>query len=338
MPVLPESRSLYINAPLTNISVAYQQGPGARRTIADQVFPVVPVQRQGDLYWKYKKGDWFRSIAGVRAPATESVGGGWEVETDSYFAHVYAVHKDVDEQTRTNAAGGGFDLDRDAALWVTQNLLIKRDRLWVDSFLKTGVWTGGTGIGGGANGADLVGGATAGSNAFVQWDRAGSDPIKDINTQVLGMARSTGFRPNVLVIGPDVWNALTQNTAILDRIRYSERGIITEDLLRAVFNVDRVVVTWAIENTGPTGGTDSFNFMNSKTALLVYAPSNAGLMQPTGGYIFSWSALLGAGAFGTRVSRIPVPLTQSVRVEGEMAFDMKVVSPDVGVLFSGAVQ
>lgn len=340
MPVLPESRSLYINAPLTNISVAYQQGMEARqRYIADQVFPIVPVQRQGDLYWRYKKGDWFRTIAGVRAPATESPGGGWETETDSYFAHVYAVHKDIDDQTRANAdAGGWFNLERDATLWVTQNLLIKRDRIWVDSFMRTGVWTGTTGIGGGAEGTDLTGGAAAGSNVFVQWDRAGSDPIKDINTQVLGMARRTGFRPNTLVIGPDVWNALSQNASILERIKYSERGIITEDLIRAVFNVDRLVVTWTIENTAPMGATDSFNFMNSKSALLVYSPANAGLMQPSGGYIFSWAGFLGAQAFGTRIRRFRMEPIQSERIEGEMAFDMKVVSADVGVFMSSVVQ
>lgn len=339
MPLLPEGRSLYINAPLTNISVGYQQGPNARNWIAPQVFPQVPVQRQGDLYWRYDKGDWFRSIAGVRAPATESPGGGWQVETDSYFCHVYAVHKDLDDQTRANAdAGGAFNLERDATLWVTQNLMIKRDRLFVDSFLKTGVWTGGTGIGGGADGADLTGGAAAGSNTFVQWDRSGSDPIKDIATQVLGMARRTGFRPNILVIGPDVYNALLQNTAILERIKYSERGIISDELLRTVFGVDRVVVTWTIENTAPDGAADAMGFMNSKSALLVYSPPNPGLMQPSGGYIFTWAGFLGAGAFGTRIRRFRMEPTQSERIEGEMAFDMKVVAPDTGIFFSGAVQ
>ncbi len=338
MPLLPEGRSLHINAPLTNISVAYQQGEGAQRWIAPQVFPEVPVQRQGDLYWRYRKGDWFRTVAGVRAPATESPGAGWEMETDSYFAHVYAVHKDVDDQTRANAVGGGFNLDRDATLWVTQNLLIKRDRLWVDSYMRTGVWTGATGIGGGPDGADLVGGAVAGANTFVQWDRAGSDPIRDVSTQVLGMARRTGFRPNVLVMGPDVWNGLINNASIIERIKYSERGIITEELLRAVFQVDRVVVTWTIENTAPRGAPDAFNFMNSKSALLVYAPANAGIQVPSGGYLFTWAGFLGAAAFGTRIRRFRMEPIQSERVEGEMAFDMKVVAADVGVFYSGAVQ
>lgn len=339
MPVLPDGRSLHISAPLTNISVAYQQ---EQRWIAPQVFPQVPVQRQGDIFWKYNKGDWFRTIAGVRAPATESLGGGWQVSTDTYYAPVYAVHKDVDDQTRANV-DAVFNMDRDATLWVTQQLLIKRDRVFMDSFMKTGVWTGGTGIGGGASGTDLTGGATAASNQFVQWNRSGSDPIGDVMTQHIGMARATGMRPNVLVIGPAVYQALLNNTSILDRIKYTNgdvgnSGMVGEQLLARAFGVDRIVVTWTIENTGPMGGTDNFAFMNNKTALLVYAAPNPGLMQPSGGYIFTWAGFLGAGAFGTRIRRFRMEAIESDRIEGEMAFDMKIISPDTGIFFDAAVQ
>src|SRR5574343_1120231 len=245
MPLLPSGSTLYVSQPLTNVSIGYQQGPDGRRYVADQVFPQVPVARQGDLYWKYNKGDWFRGQAERRAPATETVGGGWEVTTDTYYDHVYGFHKDVDDQTRANASNM-FNLERDATLFVTQNLLQKRERLFVSSYMTTGVWTGATGIGGGASGADLTGGSSAGSNQFIQWDRSGSDPIADINTQIIGMAAKTGYRPNTMVVGPQVWDALTRNTAVLERIKYSERGIITEDLLRSLFNVDRFLVTWAI--------------------------------------------------------------------------------------------
>lgn len=336
MPVLPDGKSLHISQPLTNISVAYQQLQ-AQTWIAPQVFPQVPVQRQGDLYWKYNKGDWMRTIAGVRAPATESPGGGWEVTTDSYFAHVYAVHKDVDDQSRANV-DAVFNLDRDATLWVTQNLMLKRDKLWVDTYMKTGVWTGGTGVGGGAAGADIAGGAAAGANTIVQWDRAGSDPIGDVMTQRIGMARATGLQPNVLVIGPDVYKALLNNASIIERIKYSERGIISEELLRAVLGVDRLVVTWTVENTAPMGAADSLNWLNAKSALLVYANPTPGLMQPSGGYIFNWAGFLGAGAFATRIKRFRMEAIESDRVEGEMAFDMKIISPDVGVYFNGIVQ
>lgn len=337
MPVQPGGSNLYVSAPLTNISVAYQQGPDGRNFIADRAFPVVPVSRQGDLYWKYNKGDWFRGQAEKRAPATESAGGGWEVETDSYFAHVYAFHKDLDDQTRANASSM-FNLDRDSTLFVTQNLLQKRESLFVNSFLTTGVWTGSTGIGGGANGADLTGAASAGSNQFVQFDRSGSDPIVLVNQQMVGMARTTGYRPNTIVMGPLVMTALQNNTSILERIKYSERGIITEDLLRAVFNVDRVLVTWGIENTANQGGTDAFDFMSGRDMLLCYTAPNPAIMQPTAGYIFAWSGFMGAGAYATRIKRFRMEAIESDRIEGQMAFDMKVVSPDLGVFMASAVQ
>lgn len=335
MPVLPEGRSLYFNQPLTTVSTAYAQ---AGNWIAPQVFPTVPVQRQGDLYWHYPQSDWKRTIAGVRAPATETPGGGWEMASDSYFAAVYGVHKDVDDQTATNAAGGGFNLYADASRWVTEQLLLKRDRLWVDTYLRTGVWTGATGIGGGADGADLVGGAAVGANTFVQFDRAGSDPIGLFQSQMLGQVRKTGFRPNVLVMGPDVYTALLNNQAIIERVKYSQPGFLTEDIVARALGVERLVVTWTTENTAPRGAADSINFMNSKSALLVYAPAQAGLQTLSGGYIFSWTGLLGAGAFGTRIKSWRMEEIASNRVEGEMAFDMKVVAPQVGIFFSGAVQ
>lgn len=337
MPLRPDGSSLYVSAPLTNISVAWQQGPDSRNFIADQAFPTVPVNFQGGIYWKYDKGDWFRGQAERRAPATESAGSGWSVSTDSYFAHVYAFHKDLDDQTRANASSA-FNLDRDSALFVTQNLLQKKENLFVSSFMAASTWTGSTGIGGGANGGDLTGAAAAGSNAFIQWDRSGSDPIADINKQIVGMARASGYRPNTLIIGPLVWDALTRNTAILERIKYSERGIITEELMRAVFNVDRLLVTWAIQNTANNGATDAFDFLNGKNALLCYSAPNPGLQTPTAGYIFSWAGLLGSGATGTRVKRFRMEPIESDRIEGEMAFDMKIVAPELGVFFSGAVQ
>lgn len=324
MPSNPSGQDLHISRPLTNISVAYQQVPGAY--VADQVFPQVPVQNQGDLYWKYNKGDWFRAVAGVRAPSTESPGAGWDVSTDSYFAFQYSVHKDIDDQIRANA-DNNFNLDRDATLWVTQNLLIKRDRIWVNKFLTTGVW-----------GLDRTGVASAPTgNQFIQFNQAASDPINLIQNDILAMQGVTGLRPNTLVVGPNVLQVLSNHAGILDRIKYSERGIVTTDLLSSLFGVDRILPTQAIENIAPKGATDAMQYMNAKSMLLVYSAPNPSLLQPSGGYIFTWNGLLGAQAFGTRIKRFRMEEIASDRVEGDMAFDMKVVSPDVGYYYANAV-
>lgn len=320
----PTSRDLYVSRPLTNISVAYQQAE--RNFIANQVFPQVPVSRQGDLFWKYTKSDWFRSAAGLRAPATETPGGGWETETDNYFANVYGVHKDLDDQTRANA-DSAFNLERDAAQWVTTNLLLKRDVDFAESFLTDGVW-----------GTDLTGvGATPSGDQFLQFDVSGSNPIGVVNDARLAMLGATGFEPNVLVIGPSVLRALEDHSAILERIKYTERGIVTTQLLASLFGVDRVVVPRAIQNTAAKGEADSMSFISDKSMLLVYSAPSASLMNPSGGYIFTWNGLLGGGAFGTRIRRFRMEEIASDRIEGEMAYDMKVVSPDVGTFFADAV-
>lgn len=324
MPVQPDYRSMYVSAPLTTLSTAYAQRPDA--WIADRIFPVVNVQRQGDLFYRYKKDDWFRTIAGVRAPATESVGGGWDLDTDNYYADVYAVHKDLDDQTRANV-DNMFNLDRDATEFVTQNLLMKRDKVFVDSFLKTGIWT-----------TNLTGVAAApGAGQFLQWNLAGATPITDIQAQILAVEERTALRPNVLVIGARVVDNLLNHPTVLDRIKYTQRGIASTDLLATLFGVDRVLVARAVENTAPKGAAASMAFMVNKTAWLGYAAPSAGLLQPSAGYIFAWTGLLGAGAFGTRVSRFRMEHIKSDRIEGEMAWAMKVVAPDLGVFFDAAV-
>ena len=70
----PTANQVHINRPLTNISVAYIQDD--THFIAGKVFPEIPVDKKSDLYFRYKKEDWFRDEARPRADGTESAGSG----------------------------------------------------------------------------------------------------------------------------------------------------------------------------------------------------------------------------------------------------------------------
>ena len=333
MPLRPDGSTLYVNTPLTNVSIAYQQNP--QDYIANRVFSSIGVQRQGDLYWKYNKGDWFRSEAQVRAPATESVGGGWEVSTDNFYCDLYAVHKDVDDQARANATGA-FQLDRDATLWVTRDLLLKRDQQFVADYFTTSVWAGSD------TGNDKTGvAATPTGDQFLQWNDAASTPIEDIRLQTTAMQEKTGYRPNVLLLGPYVFDKLIDHPDIIDRVKYGQTAgapaMANEDVLAQMFGVDRVVVARTIQNTANLGASDSMSFVAGKSAALYYANPTPSLLQPSAGYIFTWDGLLGGGAMGTRIKRFRMEERASDRVEGEMAWDMKVVADDLGVFFATAV-
>lgn len=331
MPSSPTQSDLHVNTPLTNISVAYLQDQDVY--IADRVFPRVPVNKQSDLYWKYHKSEWRRTDVERRAPSTESPGVGWNVETDQYFAHVYAVHKDIDDQLRANA-DDAFNMDRDATRFVTDQLLLKRDIDWANTYFVSGVWD-----------QELQGVASSPSSGqFLQWDQSGSDPIGDVTTAVIQQRESTGKAPNVLVMNPYVLHALRQHDDILDRIKYTQRGIVTEDLLASLFGVNRILVTWATQNASeryqdPSATDDNaaYSFINGRHAALYYANESPSLMTPSAGYTFTWNGYLGGNDRGVRIKRFRQEAIASDRVEGEMTYDMKVVSSDCGYFFNDAV-
>jgi hypothetical protein len=316
----PTPGDVHVNAPLTNISVAYLQQAG---TIADQVFPQVPVMKQSDKYYQYDKGDWNRIGMQVRAPGTESAGSGWRVTSDNtYFCDSWAIHKDVDDDTRANQ-DGPIDMDRDATIFVTQQAALRRDKQWASKYFKTGVWTGAS------TGTDIVPGTL--------WSASSSDPISDITNQGIAIKEKTGFKPNKLVLGAKTFNALRQNAAILDRIKYTMKGVVTADLLAGLFDVEQVLIADTMEVTSAEGAASTTtSFIFGKHALLVYAAKTPSLMLPSGGYTFVWSGKMGMNA-GIRIKRFRMEALNSDRIEAEAAFDCKLVAADVGAFFNGAV-
>lgn len=327
----PNVTDVHVSSALTNISVAYLQDNN--NYIADKVFPVVPVQHQTDQYFVWSKDDFFRDEAQARADATESAGTGFNLGTKSYSARVYALHKDIGTQIRANA-DPAIDLDAATTRMLMQKLLIKRDRIFAQKYLQTGIWL-----------ADRVGtaGGTPGGATPAPWsDDANGDPFTDLaNAQTL-MLQSTGFEPNRLTISFGVYQALRKHPLVIDRIKYTSQPdakSITPQLLAAIFDVDQVVVAKAVYNAAAEGLAGVYNFIVPNCALFSYAPSAPSLMEPSAGYTFSWSGFTGLNNLGVRVNQIPMDWlgVGTVRDENEMAFDMQVVSPDLGIFFSNIV-
>jgi len=299
------------------ISIAYIQR--AADFIASRVFPNVPVEKQSDRYFSYPKSFWLKTQAQRRAPGTESAGSGFAVDnTPNYFADVWAVHKDVDDQIRQNA-DTPLSMDRDATLFVTQQQLLRKEIHFSSKYLTTGIWTG-----------DPSGDFTP----SVLWDTANGLPITDIDSEKRKVKSQTGFLPNTFVAADDVFFAIKNNASVLDRIKYTQRAVVTEDILAALLQLKNFLVSQAVQDTSSEGQTDSYGFVVSNSALLVYAAENPSLMMPSGGYTFSWKGLFGAGADGGRISSFRIEQIKSDRIEGEMAWDQKLVGPDLGVYFN----
>jgi hypothetical protein len=326
----PTGRDLHIDTLLSELSIAYMNEPSSY--IADLVFPAVPVDKQSDKYAIYEKDFWFRDEAEIRAPLTQSAGGGYNLATPgTFFCDEWSWHTDIAEEDVINA-DDVFDLEDDATAFVTEKLRIRRERLFAEAFFKPGIWS-----------SDLQGvTGTSGTNEFKCWDVSGSTPISDIADAKTLVRKATGLKPNTLVVSERVHQALTNHSDVLDRYKYTQTGIITAQLLAKVFEIDNYFIAAAVYATNAEGGTESMSYiLNEYDALLVYSAPRPSKRRPSGGYTFRWNRPMRGGKEGQRLAstirRYDLEKEGGTRIEGSFYEDMKLVAVDCGVYFDDAI-
>lgn len=310
----PTQSDAHIDEALTNLSVAYATDESTY--ISSQVFPTVSVDKQTDKYWIYTKEDWFRDEAEKVADNTETVGSGYRVSTDSYHCDVWGFHRDLGRQLRANA-DAVLRLEQNATRFVTQRLLIRQEIQWATDYFKTGVW-----------GTDTT--------PTALWsDYTSSDPIMDIEIGKEAILGVTGYEPNTLVLGYQVFKFLKNHPDIRDRIKYTSSENVTTQLLARMFEVDRVLVAKGIKATNTKGATAAYSFIHGKHALLCYSAPAPAMEAPSAGYTFQWNGI-GSGG-GIAIDAFDIRKTKTRRVEGEMAWANKVIATDLGYFFNTVV-
>lgn len=335
----PTAGDVHVNVPLTNISIAYIQD--AAGFVADKVFPNIPVMKQSDRYFRYDRSDMWRNQFKKRAPSTESAGSGWKIDsTPTYFADNWALHKDIDWDIRDNA-DNPLNMDRDATIWLSQQGLIAREVTWAANYFTTGVWTGINGSTG-----DLTGVAASPSgNEVLQWNDDASTPISDVKNNNDKTQLRTGIRANKLVLGRQVWTKLSEHPDLIDRIKFTSGNnnpaIVSKAAAAALFELDEVMIADGIQVTSdenPAFETSMTTaFIAGKNALLVYSNPTPSILQPSGGYSFSWKKNFAAGPNGTYISQYPIRAIKSDRVEADMYYDQKMVCSDCGIFFDNVI-
>lgn len=325
----PTQGDVHVNVPLTNLSIAYMQDAAA--FIAARAFPNVPVLKQSDRYYIYNRGDFNRDEMSIRAAGDESSGSGYNLDnTPTYFAPVYAFHKDIPDQVRNNS-DSVLAPDMEANRFVSTKALIKRERIWAANYFATSKWT-----------SEVAGANTADSTHVVYWGDPSSDPIGDIRRGKRSLHLVSGGIPaNKLVLGAQVWDVLQDHPQFIDRVKYGQTqpnaAQVTKQLIAELLELDELLVMEGIVNTAAEGVTESNAYIGGKHALLLHAAPAPGLMTPSAGYTFSWTGMFGNGDEGNRVSSFRMEWKKIERVEIEMAFDSKLVSADLGFFFNGVI-
>lgn len=325
MPMLTPS-SVHIDQPLTNLTLAYVQEQG--NFIADKVFPTVGVQRQSDKYYVYDRAGMNRTGDVKKlAPRTEVERIGLAISNDSYFAEVYGLGMDFDEQTLANE-DAALEIRAAGAQTLVNRVLIHREEQFASTFFAAGVW----------------GSQSTPSNLWS--DYTNSTPIADVTAARRAMQlKSGGFKPNTMVIGKEVRDILINHPDILARLNggatVSNTALITNAKIAEIFEVENLYVMEAVKNTAVEGAAESNAFIGGKHALLVHTPRSAGLMTPAAGLTFAWNNIPGANNLGVSVESFSDDALKRMQVaehiQVKMAYDMKVVGSDLGYFFNSVV-
>lgn len=270
----PNVRDLIVAGPLANVSLAYRN----KSYIADRVFPILDKVSPRAKIARYLKGAWFRDEAGIRGPGGRANRGGYPVDLLSLSTKEYAYAKEVTDEDRRFAKESGappLKPDQDAIEFTADKIDLSKE-VRVASLIITGTWSG-----------------VAGEDAAGLWAAgAGNTFLADVRARVETIRANTGMKPNRLVIDHGTYNSLKEESTILDKIKYTERGVLTKELLAAILELDEVLIGEAIKSSAKEtkAGTD-FTAVNiweknagKGSAFLYYSPASPGLKVPSAGY------------------------------------------------------
>lgn len=313
----PTAGDIHVNRPLTNFGQKWMMDQSM--FVSGSSMPGLPVSFQSDLYYKFSRADFFRNEAQKRADGAESAGGGFKVSTDNYYTDVWAFHKDVSDRQRANQ-DSQIKLDESATQFVTLKLMLRKESEFNSTFFAPGIW--------------------ATNNDTPDWTSASSDPIVDLRAAIQTIQGSTGFRPNRILMSRIAWDIFQDNDAVLDRIiggaTRDTPAMVMRQLIAALFEIDQVSVTESVVNLGVRAtdadeNEDTKFAVNGAQVLVHYAPMSPSAEEPTSGIVFNWTGFMGATNDGMRIRRYRMAEERAAtRIEGDMAFDMKVIAPELG--------
>lgn len=303
----PTKNDGHVDKVLTNISKKYVQ----ENFIADAVLPVVPVKKESDKYFTYTR-DWRLPEAG-RAPGAEANEIDYDVDTETYSCEEYALKKKIPDRVRNNM-DKPLNADIDATNAVTEFVQMLREKRVADIAFAAGSYGTQTS-------------ALAGVN---RWDDyANSDPIQDVQDAKDTIHAASGKFPNVMVMGYQVYSKLINHPDFLERIKYTQKGLMSADLMASLFEIDKLLVGKAIYDTSQEGGTESLSYIWGKNVSLVYAQPSPGLQQVSFGYQFE--------SRGFRTKKWREEKIESDWVESGEIRDEHLVAADTGYLYTTVI-
>ncbi len=276
---MPELENVHVDKVLTNISIQYRNAA----YVGTQIMPIVPVKKKSDIYYIYNsKDDRFRVPFTLRAPKTESRTVDWKVTTEPYVCDEHALNDLIDDIEKDNA-DKPLNLQVDTIEFLTDIVTLGLEMRIKDMLEAT---------------------LTAVAPTSGVWEdytsATDTDPIADIEVAKAAIHKKIFREPNVLLLGKPVYDVVRHHPKVLERIKYSQKGVVDSDLLASLFGIEKVIVGGAGYNAAKEGKTAVLSYLWGENAILAYVEPRPGIKKFSLGYTFQ------SQKFQTRRARIEV--------------------------------
>lgn len=236
MPSKPSD--VHVDAPLTNFALQFRN----RAFVAEELFPIVPVVKESDLYYTFSREE-LRDIETLRAAGALAKEIDWVPSTAQYVAEEYALRHLLADRIVSNA---------DIPVRPRMNTVSK-----LMKWLMLGYEKRVQAI------AQASGNSVATVAASPKWDGTSPTIEKDIDTAKDSVRNNAGVEPNAILFAENVKDVVKRDSTLRDLIRYvinlgagNRDLLINGELPPVMFNL-AIIIAGATEDTSKIGATSS---------------------------------------------------------------------------------
>lgn len=311
----PIKSQVHIDTLLTGVSIGYVQSQD--NFVADKVAPIFPVNKSSDKYPIWDAASFLRmqTVETSRyAPAPEAT---FTASNDTYTCEEWPLKKLILDKDRKDA---DVNIEMAAVKFLTQQILMRREYQVINKLFTSGNWT------------NSYTGAAAAAD-FVHFSDSSSTPFATVRAYArVAQLAAGGFKPNTIVTTGEVDDYLKEHDDTLDKVKYTQMGVATNDLLAKAFDVDNYLVCNAVRNTAAAGQTATLANIGGDFLWIGYVSKTPSEFEPSAMYNFSWKDYDAGGKGGALIKRWRSDDPEGDWLKAEAAFDPKVTAAGAGVL------
>lgn len=261
------------DAVLTNLLIGY----GSNEFVASEIFPLVPVAKDGDKFYRWKNnGIHTTGLDTRRSDRAQAKEIGLAVEKDDYAVEQHALRDFIEDSVMKNA-DSILSLQANTAKNIQDTLDLRREMDCKALVFASGTYD------------STLRTTLSGNDRWSQIAHADSDPLADIIAAQEAVFKKSRAMPTTLIIGLPGFHFLKQHAKVKESVKYVAKtgaDAITVSEIAQYLGVKKIIVGKTIYNTAKEGQTEAPDFVWGSHAALVHIPDNPGINIPAFGYEF----------------------------------------------------